>query len=707
MNCLKNIYKVAFLILFLLCSPAAQDINAEDGETNVSARSQELAQQWVQGWIRNERSKIIDKLQGVDGTELSAPDSGDDPTISRLLMQPLEASLDSIESKLEPHVRALDAEIETNTKLWIQTRALELERGQERAAIEGATSTLGLLAHLFDSRNRWIWFCALIASLCLAGTILHERRHDFRKRFYGTRAKSLRIVLVMKIFTGSLASFTVVVFLFGNTIHSYFIEQGSGTAVDSLSKVEDETREFPPFPPGVTSLPLASLRMGQLPKPNSDVKGITVTPKENKLRREIQLMAVNQELLASMYVMMSGHGTDLEDSNTYLTENANARNSTAFWGRVVRFLISALLLGGIGYIAVSLKRLIRKRRKINGETCPSCMGEGSLVGADSVGEGVVRCNNMVQDPDYPDEDQECGFEIRSIYKQMPKVCFPTLGHVYAGKTHWLAMTYRELSNSRFDADLNFARIQGAKTQDFDQLVDDLIDNRQGTGATQVEYVDPLLFHFTDKDRYGKTDVLLNMFDYSGEVTLSRTIEDPLRRRALDADGYFFFLDPTLPAEPQAKALNDFAEDVKILKGVEGGRTIQVPVAICVSKIDLMTLQDYADPSGGGIIGQFYNELSDLDPNGNEYSMDKIDAFSEMMERYVSTIWPGWNINQAIDRLFDGRFRYFPLSPVGIQSLGTDNLENIAQVPYRVLHPLLWLLQMNGYQVLDKRSAKRE
>jgi hypothetical protein len=511
-------------------------------------------------------------------------------------------------------------------------------------------------------------------------------------------------VLVMKIFTGSLASFTVVVFLFGNTIHSYFIEQGSGTAVDSFPKVEEEIRGFPP---GVTALPLVSLSGDSLPKPNSDVKGITVTPKENKLRREIQLMAVNQELLASMYVMMSGHGTDLEDSNAYLIENANARNSTVFRGRIVRFLISALLLGGIGYIAVSLKRLIRKRRKINAETCPSCMGEGSLVGADSVSEDKVRCNNMLQNPDYPDEEDECAFEIRSIYKQMPKLCFPTLGHPASGKTHWLAMTYREFTNSRFDADLNFSRIQGDKTEDFDQLVEDLIVHHQGTGATQVEHPDPLLFHSTDKDRYGKTDVLLNIFDYAGEVTTGRGLEDSLRRRALDADGYLFFLDPTLAADPQIKALNDFAEDVKILKGVEGGRTIQVPVAICISKIDLMCSANYADPSGGGIIGEFYNELEELDPNGDEYSMEKIDAFSEMMERYIGTIWPGWNINQAVDRLFDGRFRYFPLSPVGLHARGQADLENIAQVPYRVLHPLLWLLQMNGYQVLDKRSAKRE
>jgi hypothetical protein len=116
------------------------------------------------------------------------------------------------------------------------------------------------------------------------------------------------------------------------------------------------------------------------------------------------------------------------------------------------------------------------------------------------------------------------------------------------------------------------------------------------------------------------------------------------------------------------------------------------VAICVSKID--KLFSRKDLSGGAIVQQFYDDLRELDPNGDDYSIEIIDAFSSLMERYIPTIWNGWNVRQSVDQIFDGRFRFFPLTPVGLHSLGQDDLEHITQFPYRVLHPLLWLLQMN-------------
>ena len=151
-------------------------------------------------------------------------------------------------------------------------------------------------------------------------------------------------------------------------------------------------------------------------------------------------------------------------------------------------------------------------------------------------------------------------------------------------------------------------------------------------------------------------------------------------------------------------LSKFAEDVKIKMGVTRGRTIKAPVAICVSKID--KLFSRKDLSGGAIVQQFYADLRELDPNGDDYSIEIIDAFSSLMERYIPTIWNGWNVRQSVDQIFDGRFRFFPLTPVGLQSLGQDDLEHITQFPYRVLHPLLWLLQMNGFHVLDKHPKER-
>ena len=192
---------------------------------------------------------------------------------------------------------------------------------------------------------------------------------------------------------------------------------------------------------------------------------------------------------------------------------------------------------------------------------------------------------------------------------------------------------------------------------------------------------------------------MNIFDYSGEVTQRMTLEDPQRRRMLDADGYIFFLDPTASSEEQAKELMDFSEDVQIVRKTKAGQTIRAPVALCVSKIDLLVNQAYADPGGGGEIGQFYDELARLD-EGNQISLEAIDARSDMIERLRDVIWPGWQIEQQVDQLFGGRFKFFPMTPVGLNELGETDLTNRTINPRWILEPLVWLLNMNGYPVLD-------
>ena len=112
-------------------------------------------------------------------------------------------------------------------------------------------------------------------------------------------------------------------------------------------------------------------------------------------------------------------------------------------------------------------------------------------------------------------------------------------------------------------------------------------------------------------------MLVNIFDYSGEVTSDMGVEDYRRRRALEGDGFFFFLDPTYPSEPQAKALADFREDLRLIKGIRTGKRLRIPVALCVSKIDILAGQSYALPDGGDAIAKFYEDLSRIDPTGEE------------------------------------------------------------------------------------------
>jgi hypothetical protein len=74
-----------------------------------------------------------------------------------------------------------------------------------------------------------------------------------------------------------------------------------------------------------------------------------------------------------------------------------------------------------------------------------------------------------------------------------------------------------------------------------------------------------------------------------------------------------------------------------------------------------------------------------------------------MRQLRDTIWPGWEIERQIDDLFGGRYMFFPFTPVGLDGLGED-LANRVISPVGILHPLLWLLHMNGYPVLQSRAV---
>jgi hypothetical protein len=122
----------------------------------------------------------------------------------------------------------------------------------------------------------------------------------------------------------------------------------------------------------------------------------------------------------------------------------------------------------------------------------------------------------------------------------------------------------------------------------------------------------------------------------------------------------------------------------------------VPIALCVSKIDLMVNQSYADPRGLGVVERFYQELGEL---GWETDLASIEARSRLLARLRDMVWPGWQIERQIDDLFGGRFLFFPLTPVGLDGLGERDLSRRTISPVGLLDPLLWLLHMNGYPVL--------
>jgi len=358
--------------------------------------------------------------------------------------------------------------------------------------------------------------------------------------------------------------------------------------------------------------------------------------------------------------------------------------------------------------AIVFVRRVRKRREEVAKVCPMCLAEGTLKPDEHGSFGPlssVACTNVIDGAHY----QECGFSFLATYQSKEKLYIPTLGHPSSGKTLWSAMVYRELIKGNFDESIEFQKIRSRSGEDFDRLVEDIIIDRVGPAATQVaELPHPLIFDFKDRDRWGRSNVLLSIFDYSGEVMQRMSLDQPQRRRALIADAYLVFCDPTQDSEPQAKEFVDFAADVQALRQSATTRADRAklgrhhtPVAICVPKIDLLVNVQSSNVAGdiGGEVQRFYDDLSAIDEVHPPMSMALLRARSDLVVRMWDFIWPGWRVEGQVRNTFGGRYMFFPLTPVGLGELGQTDLRDRILQPYGILEPLCWLLHMNGYPVL--------
>ena len=83
----------------------------------------------------------------------------------------------------------------------------------------------------------------------------------------------------------------------------------------------------------------------------------------------------------------------------------------------------------------------------------------------------------------------------------------------------------------------------------------------------------------------------------------------------------------------------FREDIRLVKGIKAGRRVRIPVALCVSKIDLMAGRSYTLPDGGDAIAHFYNELSRIDPSGEAMTMKVIEARLSAISCPASVVVP--------------------------------------------------------------------
>lgn len=606
-------------------------------------------------------------------------------------------------SGLQQGIEELDREISETAAAWTRVRTALCDGQSLLAGTGGGQRPRWMVLMSLD--DRWFWASVFVSLGALAGVALHANRHAVRRRLSGRVGRALTR-------WSPVAGFLLLA----------SVVAGLGLAdrwADATAASDAADRDLPrrKMEADAALFEAEAERLSGLvqiaAKARSEFKAASV---RNAAAAAGDLSAVApgfrdrvlelEERLAVLESLPRAIRADLADLGRVEEQWRAASEAAArdrFWQRGIRAAVGLTTLGAVLVGAWGLRRAARLRGAAVANTCPLCLGEIHAAPASqnghAAGSTAVRCQNLLDQV----KGVRCNYAIRDAYRAMPKLFFPTLGVPRAGKTHWAAMAYWQLNRGNHPPAVRFERvrpIEVASGEDFDRIVEQILISRLGTTGTQGARIPhPMVFNFRDRDRWGLSSVLVNLFDYSGEVTATLGVDDYRRRRALEADGYLFFLDPTLPSEPQAKALAEFREDLRLVKGVDSHRKLRLPLALCVSKIDLLAGQSYASPDGGDPVAAFYDGLARIDPTGEAMTLEVFEARSRLVARLRDTIWPGWQIERSVEELFGGRALYFPLTPVGLDGRGEKDLSLRTIAPFGLLEPLLWLLHMNGYPVL--------
>lgn len=701
------------VIAFCCAPPPAGVEAAEQGQDPQAALREdaiELSGHYVSGAVANAQAAAAIENLNRQREQLS---SGAPGGLVNMLRDNPSAEHKALEAILtdasRPVAAALERQVATAADQrkqlvadWTKVRTALYHQQLELFEVKGSQQIAGQVASLLSVDNRWFWLCGVLAIASLATVSTHERRHEMRRWLFGGRARALGLAKFLAILLMCLVLVTLVVFLLGDHVYQWLLQAGMGNEpaphqafVAENKKLDAETTKMAAERQTAEKQFQAAFETWRKRR-SGDTSQVALFEQDEQVRQWTVRLAAELAAIGTTTAAIARDLKDLDQANAEIARSAEQRDAYLRQKQWIRGGLGIALLGLSAVGGLAFRRGVRSRLRKTRETCPLCLGQGTfepLGDAARPGLEMVRCSNVISEHPY----EECDFTFSSMYRENIKLCFPTLGIPQAGKTHWLAMVYRELNRGNFPKVIQFERIRSTSSDEFDVVVDEILNKKLGPMATQVGRIPhPLIFNFLDHDRFGPSNVLVNIFDYSGEVTRSQTIEDRQRQRALDGDGFFFFLDPTEPSETQSQALAGFREDLRRIKGIRAGQQVHVPIALCVSKLDLMINQSYADPQGGGVIEKFYRDLGEV---GWDLSVSSIEARSRFLAHLRDTVWPGWQIERQIDDLFGGRYLFFPLTPVGLDGPGERDLTRRTIAPVGLIEPLLWLLHMNGYPVL--------
>lgn len=717
-----------------------------------AAEAKKLAAQYVDTFCKRAALKYqadfagieAQRLEGLTGeggalrgflanmTVLDDPDFKELAVLGKPISQAIIAGSRPAVADMKAAGENLKKKVQEERETWQELHDTLVERQFLLFEIESNRHVVTQLASMLSVDKRWFWLFAVFAFGCLVAVSFHERRHEVRRWLNGGKARQMKLSkILLGCFIGLLLV-TLITFIFGETIYRAMLDVTFSTT--SPRRVAQHRTD------GEKSL------LKEFTRKNTDAKEDLVAQKEawrqfaiknlpqgtskdllaqwNAWRDAVEVVYLQMGLLQEISQQVEADRKTLVEVNGKMKSTAGDTLHYLRYKHLLRVVLGMCLLlvtfFGIAYYWAEVNR--RRRHIYN--TCPYCLHEGFLADWQPAGAGLIFAGDGVMPPDETPVDEPppesaaekpprlvecshvvsesphevCGYRFESALRPLTKLSFPTLGVPQVGKTHWLTMLYWEIENGYYPH-LGFRNIRTSVTEEMDRRVDEIMNARIGTAATQRDRIpQPLVLKYRDTDPLGRTELLANIFDYSGEVTTDTPLDDPRRERALMSDGFFFFLDPLYPWQPQAEALKRFRWDMQELMDLEQGESLHLPIAICLTKIDLLPLVVTLENAEEEAIA-FYEQLGQIDPTGEALNKAVIDARSEATDALRKRIWPDWDVEQQVKDLFGGRHKFFPLTPVGLDGAGETDLRRRTIAPFGLVDPLAWLLEMSGYTTL--------
>ena len=748
-----------------------QDQRATDGEPEwVQTASQEYRDAAQKAAEADAEAAVFQKLT-IDLLNLPVPgvDAEDSSDVGKDAATLVESRLDDFAKKIAADAHEAEKVVEDDITSWpklahdvFRMRYQLVRADDKQVRVERYTSLVSA-----RSRHFWLWSTVGLASLLVI--VVHNRRQEFRRILNGGRAKTWAVrtwkyFLSLAVLMGVVS---VLLFVKGEDIEDWMFRTVTGRSPQSESsekvvaakKQLEESRKKKEQVELQWNKALKD-RQGQLVelgKQEGTYQSKWLEILEN--RRQLETSLEKRKRLAARFAEdVSANAVNDPDGtlrpqptgdkkpggNNKDEKQKDAEAAEPGFQELVvelqnkadtvkllkqerksgRLILGSVLLGIVvfGHLLFWVGVVMRRNR--TGKTCPQCKVEKGLK-KNPQKPGFWECI--------------CGFNLRDRHKEMPKLGFSLFGNPSSGKTHWSAMSFRQI---RRNNPLNIT-LNPIDSADFDGIVDDILDDKKNPGPTPPNrFVDPLVYEFTDDDGFGTTEGLLSLFDFPGELIYGDPFHDEQLKRGLQADGYLFFLDivpgawkcqeckiansshrtrcrncespkdehdgsaPTIGNSERpvgSSSLNEERATAQFIKQITDEilpklrrKSLRTPVAICISKIDFLMNPEFHEP--GDNIERFFGQMDRI---GIGTSLETIAERSRACEELTQTIWPGWGIRKQMGELFGNRVQFFPMTPVSLQAKGELDLSQVSTSPYAIIEPLLWLLHMTGHPVFSE------